>query len=98
MNRSSFLWEPAARRLPVASLLFVVFALAVNVVPGVADWLQFDRHAIARGELWRLVTSHYVHCRVTICSGIHWLSECSAGCANEMVFGLFCGALPCRRR
>ena len=61
MNRSSFLWDPAARRLPVASLLFVGFALAVSVVPGVADWLQFDRHAIARGELWRLVTSHYVH-------------------------------------
>ena len=52
MNRSSFLWDPAARRLPVASLLFVGFALAVSVVPGFADWLQFDRHAIARGELW----------------------------------------------
>jgi rhomboid family GlyGly-CTERM serine protease len=61
MNRSSFLAEPAARRLPVASLLLVVFAVAVNVVPGVADWLQFDRHAVARGELWRLVTSHFVH-------------------------------------
>jgi rhomboid family GlyGly-CTERM serine protease len=61
MNRSCFIAEPAARRLPVASLLLVVFAVAVNVVPGVADWLQFDRHAVAGGELWRLVTSHFVH-------------------------------------
>src|SRR6476469_4424907 len=61
MTRSSFLAERAARRLPVASLLLVVFAMCVSLRPGIADWLQFDRQAVACGELWRLATSHFVH-------------------------------------
>jgi rhomboid family GlyGly-CTERM serine protease len=61
MNRSLFLAKTAAKRLPVASLLFVGFALTVDVVPGLAHWLQYDRHAVASGEVWRLFTSHFVH-------------------------------------
>jgi rhomboid family GlyGly-CTERM serine protease len=47
--------------VPFACLFLVMFAVAASVVPGVADWLQYDRDAIAHGELWRLVTSHFVH-------------------------------------
>jgi rhomboid family GlyGly-CTERM serine protease len=27
----------------------------------IASWLQFDRIAVERGELWRLMTGHWVH-------------------------------------
>ena len=32
-----------------------------DVFAAVSDWLQYDREAIAQGELWRLVTCHLVH-------------------------------------
>jgi len=53
--------EPAARRLPVASLLFVVLAATLYAWPGSADWLQYDRTAILHGEVWRVLTGHLVH-------------------------------------
>ena len=68
MTCSSFLAEPskptghankAGRRLPVASLPLVVLAVTLHLVPGVATWLQFDRQAIAAGEIGRLVTSNF---------------------------------------
>lgn len=61
MTGKSLLAEPAARRLPVASLLFVLLATALGRAPAVADWLQFDRPAILHGEVWRLLTGHLVH-------------------------------------
>lgn len=61
MNSSSGFKCTTARRLPGASLLLVVFAVAVSLLPGVAEWLQYDRQAVAQGAVWRLVTSHFVH-------------------------------------
>jgi rhomboid family GlyGly-CTERM serine protease len=61
MNRVRSSLERAVRRLPAASLLLVVFAVAVSVWPGFAGSLQYDRDAIARCEVWRLVTSHFTH-------------------------------------
>jgi rhomboid family GlyGly-CTERM serine protease len=49
------------RLVPVASLVLVAFAVIVSLVPGMATWLQFDRLAVAHGEVWRLFTSHFVH-------------------------------------
>ncbi len=51
----------AARRLPVASLLFVVLAAALYALPGASDCLQYDRTAILHGEVWRALTGHLVH-------------------------------------
>jgi rhomboid family GlyGly-CTERM serine protease len=39
----------------------VIFAVAVSAWPGCAEWLQYNRDAIARLELWRLLTSHFTH-------------------------------------
>jgi rhomboid family GlyGly-CTERM serine protease len=36
-------------------------AVAAFLVPGAARWLEYDRGAIAGGELWRLVTGHLAH-------------------------------------
>jgi rhomboid family GlyGly-CTERM serine protease len=60
-NRWAWHAEPAARRLHVASLLFVLLAAALYAIPGIAVRLQFDRHAIVNGEVWRLLTGHLVH-------------------------------------
>jgi rhomboid family GlyGly-CTERM serine protease len=53
--------ERAARRLPVASLLLVMLAMALFALPGASACLQYDRTAIASGEVWRTVTGHLVH-------------------------------------
>ena len=51
----------AARRIPCASLLFVLAAVGIYVLPGAARLLEYDRAALARGELWRMVTCHWTH-------------------------------------
>lgn len=48
--------------LPWRTLLLTSLALAGYLLPGAApETLVFDRSAIAQGELWRLVTGHWVH-------------------------------------
>jgi rhomboid family GlyGly-CTERM serine protease len=61
MHHSHSLTTTATKRLSVATLVFVGFAIVVSMVPGMANWLQYDRLAVARGEVWRLLTSHFVH-------------------------------------
>src|SRR5262249_40581548 len=39
----------------------VALAVAASLLPGAAAWLQYDRVAISDGELWRVVTGHFVH-------------------------------------
>lgn len=48
-------------RLPWLTLTVAVAAFAIHLLPGVADWLQYDRAAIGQGELWRLLTAHLAH-------------------------------------
>lgn len=50
-----------AGRLPGASLLLAALALGVFLMPGAAELLQYDRAAVAAGELWRLATCHWTH-------------------------------------
>src|SRR5271154_3414161 len=60
MTCSSLLVE-LGKRLPIATLMMVLFAVAVAAVPSAGEWLQYDRVAVAGAECWRLVTSHFVH-------------------------------------
>jgi len=62
MHQSHSLRLNVTRRLPVATLVLVAFAIVVSLVPGMANWLQYDRLAVAHGAVWRLFTAHFVHC------------------------------------
>ena len=48
-------------RFPWLTLALAVATIAVPLLPGAADWLQYDRAALGRGELWRLCTAHLTH-------------------------------------
>jgi rhomboid family GlyGly-CTERM serine protease len=72
MKRPAFAW-PAA---------LGACALAVYLSPGLAAILVYDRSAILAGELWRLVTGHWVHfsashlaCDVVVFGVSGWLIE-----------------------
>lgn len=49
------------RRLPLVTAALTALALAIWAFPGAAAALQFDRTALAGGELWRGVTGHWTH-------------------------------------
>jgi rhomboid family GlyGly-CTERM serine protease len=49
---------PRAARLPLTSLLLFFPALPAFPLGG---WLELDRAAVARGEVWRLLTGHWTH-------------------------------------
>ena len=51
----------AARRIPCASLLLGALAVVVYLIPALSEALQYDRQAVLRGELWRIVTCHWTH-------------------------------------
>jgi rhomboid family GlyGly-CTERM serine protease len=50
-----------ARRTPRASLLLAATAVGVFLWPGLGAHLQYDRAAIAAGEVWRLFSGHWTH-------------------------------------
>ncbi|MCB1873391.1 MAG: rhombosortase [Chromatiaceae bacterium] len=58
----SFTWSHGGVAPPWRSLLLTTLVLAGNLLLGAAPeaWV-FDRVAIGDGELWRLVTGHWVH-------------------------------------
>jgi len=51
----------SARRTPCASLFLAATAAVVFSWPGLAAHLQYDRAAIAAGEVWRLASGHWTH-------------------------------------
>ena len=55
-------------RLPWLSAGLTAIAVGLAFCPGAFDALVFDRDALAGGELWRLVTGHFVHW-----STAHWM-------------------------
>lgn len=52
-------WD--ARRIPCASLLLSTAAAFIFLLPSLAAHLQYDRASIAAGEIWRLLSGHWVH-------------------------------------
>ena len=48
-------------RIPCTSLLLTATALVIYALPGAATTLQYDRTAIAAGELWRILSGHWTH-------------------------------------
>jgi membrane associated rhomboid family serine protease len=46
---------------PVASLFFGTLAVAVYLSPAATAVLEYDRAAVAAGEIWRLLTGHLTH-------------------------------------
>ena len=51
----------SARRTPCASLFLAAAAGGIFLLPGLGGQLQYDRAAIAAGEIWRLVSGHWTH-------------------------------------
>jgi rhomboid family GlyGly-CTERM serine protease len=48
-------------RAPVVIACFVAASVAASALPGAAEFLEFDRAALARGQLWRAETGQLVH-------------------------------------
>ena len=46
---------------PLCAGLLSALAALVWLLPDAGAGLAYDRHAIAAGELWRLLTGHFVH-------------------------------------
>jgi rhomboid family GlyGly-CTERM serine protease len=46
---------------PGTSLALAGLAVLGFLVPGAEAWLEFDRTALAGGQLWRLLTGHWAH-------------------------------------
>jgi len=53
--------EPRAGRFPVATMLLGAAAVAVQCLPALAGWLEFQRGAVAGGQGWRWITGHLTH-------------------------------------
>ncbi len=85
ISRANF--RAVARRTGCASLLLGAAAVAIYFLPGVSPFLQYDRSAMAAGEVWRTVTCHFTH----------WSFDHLAWDAGALVvLGLLCEA-PYRR-
>jgi rhomboid family GlyGly-CTERM serine protease len=50
-----------ARRIPCASLLLSMAAAFIFLCPSLGAHLEYNRAAIAAGEVWRLFSGHWVH-------------------------------------
>ena len=43
------------------TILIALAAVAITLIPGAADLLQYDQEAIAAGQVWRALTGHLTH-------------------------------------
>ena len=48
-------------RLPFLTLTVAIAAVGIHLLPGAPALLEFDRAAIAQGELWRWLSGHLTH-------------------------------------
>lgn len=75
-----------AGRLLGAPLVLTLAAAAISRVPGLAAVLEYDRHRIVAGELWRVITCHWTHW-----SADHLLLDAVVLLALGIACGLHCG-------
>ena len=47
--------------MPWWTIAYVASVAAIQVIPGLSEYLIYDRSALAHGELWRLFSAHMVH-------------------------------------
>lgn len=73
-------------RFPWVTVLCCCAAVALWFWPGAFDFLVFDRSRVAHGQVWRLLTAHWVHFSP---SHLVW---------NVVVFGVAGGWLEYRKR
>ncbi len=64
--------------VPIFTLLTLCVSVLSFVSPEIASLFIFDRNAVAQGEAWRLVSSHYVHFTGTHLA-YNLLAFCAAG-------------------
>ncbi len=50
--------QRAAKAAPLLTLLVAFVAIALGFLPGCEVTMSYDRDAIARGQVWRLITGH----------------------------------------
>ncbi len=67
--------ESLTSKLPVVTLFIVVISLITYGWPYLSELLVYDREAIFKGELWRIITAPFVHFSM------------SHLCWNVLVFG-----------
>jgi rhomboid family GlyGly-CTERM serine protease len=48
-------------RMPLFTFLILMASVLSSISPGMASVFIFDRSAILKGEVWRILTSHFVH-------------------------------------
>ena len=61
MNGDALTLTVPARRIPCASLLLAAAAVLIAWMPSASLVLEYDRAAIATGQIWRLVSCHWTH-------------------------------------
>lgn len=50
-----------APQIPLVTLILVTISAIVYLLPGIRALLEYDRAAISEGEIWRMITCHWVH-------------------------------------
>jgi len=54
-------FNPTQHSQALAAIVIVVSSALLQVMPGAVELLRFQHDALATGEIWRLVTGHWVH-------------------------------------
>ena len=63
------------------SLALSLVAAIMHLAPGAAEWLQYERAAIANGQVWRILSCHWTHYSL---SHLGWV------CAAFLALGMLC--------
>ena len=69
------------RAIPFITLAIGLRAVLLARLPAAGRWLQYDRAAVEAGELWRIVTCHFVHV-----NGAHLIWDLAALLALGLMF------------